>query len=307
MPCRRGVTGVRPFLFSDRFRKRPELFSFFRPAFSAPAPQYNPRMKKLAHIWIGTSGYTYKHWIGIFYPEDLPAGRWFEFYAERFPTVELNVSFYRLPQRKAFEGWRRRAPADFNFFIKGSRFITHIKKMKDPVEPLRIFFENASALEEKMAGVLWQFPPNFRKNAERLEGFLEALELYSGTRHCFEFRHESWFDSEIAGILEKHAAIYCRADRRDFYDYVEIPDTADFVYIRRHGVTFSNSYTDEEIERDAREIAKWRKKGREVFIYYNNDGGGAALYDAFRLNAVLHGKKPDLGPLKEVLQYARAA
>lgn len=241
-------------------------------------------MKK---VEIGTSGYVYKHWKKIFYPEELPAGKWFEYYTQHFKTVELNITFYRLPSLEAFKGWYKKSPPAFTFFIKGSRFITHIKRLKDCKEALNVYFKNAAPLKEKMAGVLWQLPPQSKKDAPRLESFLKELNRFP-TRHVFEFRHESWFDPEITALLKKAGAIYCRADRRDYYERIVIPDTADFIYIRRHGAPNKrNRYSEKEIEADAAEIRKWMKKKKKVYVYYNNDLYGDALENALRLEELL--------------------
>jgi uncharacterized protein YecE (DUF72 family) len=147
----------------------------------------------MAEIWIGTSGYYYKHWQGVFYPLKLPQRKQLEYYSQFFDTVELNVTFYRLPQEKAFLSWYERTPKDFLFTIKGSRFITHIKRLKDCTEPVKRFFEKASLLKEKLGMILWQLPPNFKCNLNRLKDFLDALYPYTDYHHTFEFRHPSWF------------------------------------------------------------------------------------------------------------------
>ncbi len=182
--------------------------------------------------WIGCSGFNYPHWKGNFYPEGLPQKKWLQHYCTVFNTVELNVTFYRLPKESTFEKWYAETPADFGFSIKGSRFITHIKKLIDPEAPLKLFFKNAMQLKEKLMIVLWQFPPGFKIDPARLNTFLNLLEPYR-VRHAFEFRNESWIAREtIEMCTEKNVAL-CLADWPVFAG--GLPLTADYVYIRRHG------------------------------------------------------------------------
>ena len=140
-------------------------------------------------VWIGTSGWVYRHWKGIFYPRDLPAARQLSFYAEHFPTVEINYSFYRLPTRENFEHWRDETPPGFTFAVKASRFLTHVKKLKDPEEPLANLLDRARGLGDKLGPILFQFPPNWPKDLDRLQAFLPLLprEL----RFAFEFRNQT--------------------------------------------------------------------------------------------------------------------
>lgn len=238
-------------------------------------------------LWVGTSGYTYKHWKGDFYPKELSTSKWFEFYTQHFSTVELNVSFYRLPSKAAFRGWRKRSPEKFLFFIKGSRFITHIKKLKNCKTPLKIFYRRASALQEKSAGTLWQFPPHFKNNPDRLEQFLKNLKGFPSPRHVFEFRHESWFNPKTDHLLKKYKAVYCQADRPDFYQHLKIPDTASFVYLRRHGGKKQNAYTPQEIRQDVKRISDFLAQKKDVFIYYNNDAHLDAVKNAKKLRQSL--------------------
>ncbi len=145
----------------------------------------------MAELWIGTSGWVYKHWIDVLYPPKLPAGRYLPLYAAEFPTVEINRSYYRLPERSVFESWREQSPPGFLFAVKASRFLTHMKKLKDPEQPLERLMTAATGLGEKLAPVLFQFPRQWGINLERLDYFLAALGPYTGTRFAFEFRHAS--------------------------------------------------------------------------------------------------------------------
>ncbi|MCD5401305.1 DUF72 domain-containing protein [candidate division NPL-UPA2 bacterium] len=241
-------------------------------------------------IYIGTSGYAYKHWGGgVFYPEKLSQKNWLEFYAQHFKSVELNVTFYRLPVKSAFQGWQRRTHPDFSFAVKGSRFITHIKRLQDIEDSLKILFARAKSLEKKFSVVLWQLPPKFKVNVERLKTFLKCLGKYKYTRHAFEFRNESWFCSEVFQALKDADMSLCLADWPRFE--VDVPDTASFVYLRRHGATgelYSGCYSETQLSKDARGIKKWQNQGKDVYIYFNNDAHGWAVKNALTLSKMLN-------------------
>lgn len=244
----------------------------------------------MGRLWVGTSGYSYKHWAGgVFYPRGLPSGKWFRYYLSQFGTVELNVTFYRLPKPETFRNWRRNSPAGFRFFVKGSRYITHLKRLKAPAPALRALHEVVSPLKEKLAGVLWQLPPRFRRDDERLKRFLEALKKFKLGRQVFEFRDESWFNQETVDLLGKYGAAMCEADGHWPYGGFEVPKRVKTAYLRRHGVhpirKYFGTYSDEQIARDARRAAELLRAGKEVFVYYNNDPEGYAPKDAKRLEA----------------------
>ena len=238
-------------------------------------------------ILIGTSGYNYPHWWnGIFYPADLPQRKWLEFYAEHFDTVELNVSFYRLPSKEAFQNWYKRTPNRFSFGLKGSRFITHIKRLKECREPLSLLLEHASPLKEKLGVVLWQLPPRFRFQKERLEEFcvlLSTLPRSKLIRHAFEFRDESWFCREAIQILEEFNFALCIAHGSGL-PYMETV-TSDFIYLRLHGgeTLYGSNYSDQELKEWAAKIKGWEKRGKAAFVYFNNDAYGFAIKNALTL------------------------
>ena len=236
-------------------------------------------------LHIGCSGFNYTHWKNIFYPDGLPQKRWLEHYQKVFSTVELNVTFYRLPLASSFERWYQTTPADFIFAIKGSRYITHLKRLLEPEEPLKLFFERAEPIKEKLKVVLWQFPPGFKINPERLNNFFRALRKYR-VRHAFEFRHESWITDEVTAACKEHNACLCMADYPEFaYD---LPVTSDFVYIRRHGAKgHDGNYSTEFLKQDAARITEYMKKGKDVFIYFNNDAYGYAPKNALELKTLL--------------------
>jgi uncharacterized protein YecE (DUF72 family) len=240
----------------------------------------------MPELRIGCSGFNYRHWKGVFYPEKLPQKKWFSHYWTVFSTVELNVTFYRLPRPETFDLWRDETPPGFAFAVKGSRFITHIKRLRDPEQPLERFFEGTLRLREKLLAVLWQLPPNFPADLDRLHHFLESLRPY-GVRSAFEFRDESWHTAEVAELCREHDVSLCMAEWPPFND--ELPVTAGFVYIRRHGHTGEpfGRFPSAWLERDALRIRRYLEAGKDVFVYFNNDAGGAAPDNARELLALL--------------------
>jgi uncharacterized protein YecE (DUF72 family) len=235
---------------------------------------------------IGTSGWNYKHWRGIFYPRDLPASRWLEFYQEQFDTVEINYSFYRLPTRENFTAWGERVPASFLFAVKGNRFITHLKRLKEPEAPIERFFERASALGPTFGPVLWQLPPQFHRDVDRLSEFLTALPR--DCRHAFEFRHDSWFVQPVYETLAAHDAALCLADRGGGTSPLEI--TAGWTYVRFHGGEADGwGYSDHQLDVWAERLADYRARDLTIYAYFNNDPGGHAIADGKRLRARLGG------------------
>ena len=246
-------------------------------------------MKK--RLWIGTSGYNYSHWrSGVFYPPKLPQSKWLEYYASIFNSVEINATFYKLATRDAVKGWYKQTPPDFRFVVKGSRFITHMKRLTDPVPALRNFFRPLKPLNDKLSLVLWQFPENLIANTGRLQAFTKAFRKFSDAPLAFEFRNPTWFVDQVTEIIQKERAAFCRADRPEFYESLTIPDTAPFVYFRRHGpLRYAGGYSEESLQSDAKQIRAFRRKGREVYIYFNNDIGGHAPRDAKRLESIIKG------------------
>lgn len=240
-------------------------------------------------VRIGCSGFLYDQWRGNFYPEDLPKSHWLEYYSKQFFSVELNVTFYRLPDRETFARWYSSTSEGFIFSLKGSRFITHVKKLKDCEEPLEAFFSRASLLKEKIGIILWQFPPTFAMELGRLKDFLEALRPF-GLRNTFEFRNRTWMNRKVMDLIKKEKAALCMADWPDFLK--KLPLTADFVYMRRHGEegNYSALYSIESLKNDAKRIKAYLRQKKDVFIYFNNDAFGYAPRNASEL-ANLIGKK----------------
>lgn len=244
----------------------------------------------MARLRIGCSGFLYDHWKGAFYPEDLPRNQWFSYYCKFFSTVELNVTFYGLPERETFAKWHTVTPADFVFALKGSRFITHVKKLKDCAEPVEAFFSRASVLKDKLDVVLWQLPPSFAIDLERLRKFLGILRHFH-LRNAFEFRNKTWINKTIFTLLAKENVALCIADHPDFLN--DLPSTADFLYIRRHGTggNHATSYSTEALIDDAKFINAHLKKKEDVFIYFNNDAAGYAPNNALELARLVETKK----------------
>jgi len=242
-------------------------------------------MKKL---WVGTSGYSYSEWAhGVFYPKGLARKHWFDFYTTQFQAVELNSTFYRLPNPKTIQNWYQHSGSNFRFVVKGSRYLTHILRLKHSAASLTKFFNAIKPLKEKLALVLWQLPPGLKLEQKRLEKFLILLKKKSPTPAVFEFRDKSWFCPEIENLLKAFGAAFCQADQPSFYTNLKIPETAPFVYLRRHGPAigsrYAKNYSDKEIRQDVRYIQGTLQKGKEVYIFFNNDIGGAAPKDANRL------------------------
>lgn len=236
---------------------------------------------------IGTSGWVYPHWRGKFYPAGLPQSKWFEFYSSRFSTVEINNSFYRLPSEKALDRWRDNAPGGFIYAVKVSRFITHIKKLKDVSRPLSTFIERARRLDVRLGPLLYQLPPGMRRDDARLESFLSLLP--GDLLHTIEFRHESWLHNDVFNMLRRYNIALCIFDT----PVVRCPlvATADFAYIRMHGSSgmYSSCYRDEELEHWAKSISALSRDLKSVYIYFNNDAEGFAVNNAKMLKEKLTG------------------
>ena len=232
----------------------------------------------MVQYFIGTSGWHYDDWRHRFYPEKLPKAKWLEFYARHFPTVELNNTFYRLPSENAFTNWYDSSPPDFTFAVKMSRFVTHIKRLKDSEEAVENFIERARILGEKLGPLLYQLPPSMHRNDETLASFLSSLPREF--KHVIEFRHQSWLVEEVFAILRQHSAGLCVFDMPDFT--CPLLSTADFAYIRFHGSDslYSSCYSDEELADWAKGIADLAKNLDSIYIYFNNDVQGFALRNA---------------------------
>jgi uncharacterized protein YecE (DUF72 family) len=220
-------------------------------------------------IYIGTSGWSYKGWEKTFYPADIPKTKHFDFYATQFPTVEINLTFYRLPTAEMVRGWRRKAPQDFVYAVKGSRFITHMKKLANLDGALDKFFDRIEPLHQKIGAILWQLPPILQLDLQRLENFLKQLP--QDYRYAIEFRHRSWVCPEVLQLLRRYnaanVALSSLAMPMDF------SVTTDFVYMRFHGLEggAAHDYTTAELQPWAKFIRQQAGAGKTVYAYFNND------------------------------------
>lgn len=235
-------------------------------------------------VCIGTSGWVYNHWRGVFYPKDMPQIQWYSFYASEFDTVEINNSFYRLPSAEMFQAWRRQAPPGFLYAVKASRYLTHMKKLKDPEEPLQRFFERADHLGSTLGPVLYQLPPRWKVNLPRFEHFLSVLP--KSHQHVVEFRDASWLILDVFRVMEQYHVAHCIHDMQP----LEIPIrvTAPPVYIRFHGDTkHRGNYDEQTLATWATRIAEWQAQKLPVFAYFNNDVGGYAVKNAKTLKELV--------------------
>lgn len=231
-------------------------------------------------VGIGTSGYQYPHWQGVFYPDELPRAHWFEYYTRYFAVTEINNTFYRLPAPEVFDEWRRAAPDGFRYALKYSRYGSHIKRLKDPGDHVGTFMERACHLGPALGPILVQLPPNWRVDAARLQAFLEATP--SDQRWAVELRDERWLCDAVFALLEKHNAALVVHDMIDDH-----PDeaTADWAYLRFHGPRgdYRHSYSPQKLTAIARRVRRHRDTGRDVYAFFNNDDKGHAVNNALAL------------------------
>jgi uncharacterized protein YecE (DUF72 family) len=256
-----------------------------KPSSSFSAPEHSGRFR-IGSVRVGCCGWSYPHWRERVYPDGVPQRRWLEYYATLFDTVEVNATFYRLPRRETVAAWVERTPPGFLFAVKASRFLTHVRRLTDVGRGLERFYERIAPLvgSPKMGPVLWQLPETFHRDDERLSGALARL---PPGRHCFEFRHESWFVPDVYELLREHATALVIGDhpKRPFQAHLL---TTDWTYVRFHSGSRGRrgNYSDSELETWARRIAAWRERA-EVLAYFNNDWEGFAVRNAHRLRARL--------------------
>lgn len=253
-------------------------------------------MRNQSSIHIGTSGWEYKHWRGVFYPQGLLGKEHLNHYAKFFSTVEVNNSFYHLLSQNAVENWINSVPEDFLFAVKASRYITQMKKLKEPQATTEKFFESIKPFEQKIGPILFQLPPNFGFNAQRLEEFIVTCIIQNKTcseenpdyKYAFEFRNPSWYVDETYEILNRYNCAFCIYNLGPTQTPKEV--TADFVYWRFHGNygLGSGKYTTSKLEGFAKDINKFVSKGRNVYCYFNNDEAGFAVDNAIELNKMVN-------------------
>jgi uncharacterized protein YecE (DUF72 family) len=252
-------------------------------------------------VYVGTSGWQYRHWRGPFYRAGLAQARWLEHYAENFATVESNNAFYRLPERTTFEAWARRTPEHFVWAVKMSRYLTHIRRLRDPEEPVNRFLERATGLGDKLGPVLLQLPPTLKVDLGVLAATLELLAPRA--KVAVEFRHSSWFSAKIRGLLEDHGAALCLADRGS-QPVSPLWRTAAWGYVRLHAGAASPHpcYGTHALESWAGRIADAWGREADVFVFFNNDGRACALRDArtFARAATRAGLEPTKVPATAV-------
>lgn len=229
-------------------------------------------------IRVGTSGWNYDHWKGPFYPDDLSQDEWLSYYAERFSSVEINNSFYSLPDTSTMERWRDTPEGDFTFAIKASRYLTHMKKLREAPESLERFLARADVLGERLGPVLFQLPPRWNVNPHRLRSFTGRLE--SSRRYVFEFRDTSWFADEIYEALGESNCAFCIYQLDEVDSPIEV--TADFVYVRLHGPNgpYEGSYEEEALKTWAERLRNWESEGLDAYCYFDNDQNGYAAANA---------------------------
>jgi uncharacterized protein YecE (DUF72 family) len=237
-------------------------------------------------VRIGTSGWNYKHWRGVFYPPGLPVARWFDFYARYFDTVEINNTFYRLPPAETFDAWRTQAPPGFLYAVKASRFLTHMKKLKDPEEPVERLMTRACHLECTLGPILYQLPPHWGCDLSRLRDFLAVLPR--GFTHVMEFRDPSWYTAAVRELLVETGTSFCIHDMRGSVSPPWVTGPA--VYLRFHGPTelkYAGYYGPELLRPWAGRVEEYACQGRSVYAYFNNDNEGYAVRDAMTLREMV--------------------
>lgn len=230
------------------------------------------------HCRIGTSGYQYEHWRGEFFPEGLSKSQWLHYYAGRFDTVELNNTFYRLPEASTFDRWRHVVDENFCFALKFSRYGSHLKRLKDPQATIAAFAKRARRLGATLGPILVQLPPRWSPDVERLSQFLAAAPR--DLRWAVEFRDVQWLRQDVYAVLRHHEAALCI---HDLVDHHPREVTASWVYLRFHGDHYGGSYSAQFLAAEARRIASYRARGLDVYAYFNNDLGGHAVRNAVAL------------------------
>ena len=240
-------------------------------------------------VRIGCSGWSYPHWRKRFYPEKLPAREHFTFYAQHFNTVELNNSFYRQPPPERFVAWRDQAPPGFVFAVKGSRYVTHIKRLAVDQKSIDLVVDGARGLDDKLGPILFQLQANFHVDLERLEHFVGMLP--DDLRFSLEFRHDSWLVPAVFELLRAHRIALCIPDHPRMPKSFEL--TSDFTYIRMHLPPRGLGYGQRSLQPWANRVIDWRRAGLDVFVYFNNDMEGHAIKDAQALVALVAGRVDD--------------
>lgn len=244
----------------------------------------------MASCHVGTSGWNHKEWKGTFYPDDVAQRRFLEYYATQFPATELNASFYRLPTDKMVHGWQERTPESFRFCPKMSRYLTHQKKLNDPLEPLQTFMARFEPLRDRLGPILVQLPSNVPFDRDKAEAFLNATRQFEGQPFAVEARERSWFATDALSLLEAHNVALVIAHSGGQFPYGEHV-TADFVYLRFHGPgkLYESAYDEAALADYAEKISAWLAEGRDVWAFFNNTAGDFAPQNADRLRTLIEG------------------
>ena len=236
-------------------------------------------------FFLGTSGWSYAHWKGKFYPLKLNSSKWLEFYARHFNTAEVNMTFYRTPRLIILKNWYKKTPRDFTFTLKASRFITHIKKLKGVKKEVKNFYKLADNLKEKLACILWQLPPSLKFNPEKLEGFLKILD--NTYKNVVEFRNASWWQEQTYKLMKKYKAIFCVVSSPKLPKDIIV--SSKIAYFRFHGEAswYGSNYSKQELKGWASKIKKATKRCSQAYIYFNNDYNAYAIKNCQELKNLL--------------------
>ncbi len=246
----------------------------------------------ISQLFIGTSGWSYKHWAGIFYPDSIKPAGYLEYYLTKFSCVELNSSFYHLPRKTTVTGWEKRTPDTFKFCPKLSRFITHQKRLANTGDALKRFFDVFELMKTRLGPVLIQLPPGLSFDKSLIESFLNILtKQYNDYRFALEVRQKTWITNEFFDLLSQHGVAFVIADSGRRFPYHEAV-TTDFVYLRFHGheKLYASDYSDEALTQYADRIISWLNQGKEVWVFFNNDFNGFAVKDAEKLRELIYSK-----------------
>lgn len=242
-------------------------------------------------IHIGTSGWSYKHWKGDFYPKLLKQNDWLTFYRDHFSVTEINTSFYRLPTEETIGGWIKQVPKNFLFCPKMSRYLTHMKKLNDPEEPMERFFEVFGPMKKHLGPVLLQLPQMIKFNYDRTEHFFKLLaKAYRQYEFVLEVRHDTWLKDEALNLMAKYEVGLVISQSDKHFPYTEMI-TAKNIYVRFHGpaALYASAYSDEELQYYCRKFKNWVKEGHQIWAFFNNDIHGYAPKDALRLKKMCEG------------------
>lgn len=243
------------------------------------------RSKNYGSLFIGTSGWNYRHWVGTWYPADLRQREQLEYYTRHFDTVEINNSFYRMPTKEKLAAWHDKTPGNFIFAIKGSRYITHMKKLKDVGESIDWLLDNLSVLGKKLGPILFQLHPGWKLNIDRFKEFLKLLP--EDLRFAVEFRNDSWYHDEVYDLLKKDNRAFCIYELDGHMSPLNV--TADFVYVRLHGpgAKYQGSYSKSVLTKWAARIKDWKDENKDVYVYFDNDQEGYAAMNAETLREIV--------------------